>query len=40
MFYRLRLRLRLLTADRLEKRTLRRALRSETRQFCDRRRRA
>lgn len=34
MFYRLRLRLRLLTADRIEKRTLRCALRTETRRFC------
>lgn len=34
MFYRLSLRLRLLTADKIEARHLRRALRRETRRAC------
>jgi hypothetical protein len=36
MFYRLTLRLRLLTADRIEAQTIRRALRAETRRHCAR----
>lgn len=36
MIYRLSLRLRLLTADRIEARHLRRALRADTRKFCRR----